>query len=187
VSFSIISSQSKKPSKNLSLDFKNSNFNSINLYLANCSDDFWFEIFRNHTVEENYTIFLEIMRNVFERFVPHRKTHVTHYPRKILSLFKKKIKAHRSGNSQKHKQLSSEWKRAILNHEIKKEEKLVANTSSKKFYDFVKKRTKVVMDDFPLKDTDGKLIFDDLDRANHFQQQFSSVFIEDKRTQPFLA
>ena len=107
------------------------------------------------------------------------------YPKEVLILLRKKRAAFRNyrkspsdSRKQRCEKLSSDLTRAIFSHHAKKEESVLANGSMKRFFQHVKSKLGSPEASISLK-IGAKLLTDDFDIAEAFNDQFSSVFVQD--------
>lgn len=155
----------------------------------------WNELFTtNFTADDIWKAFCNILDEVIDMSVPSFQVRIktrraiTRYPRPIQNLFKCKLamwkvwKANRGNTAlkQQYNQVKAECRRAVREHEIKKENEVIQSNDVGKLYRFVNKKTSCRSGIGSLRTaTAGKYATTDTEKANLLNEYFSSVCTED--------
>jgi hypothetical protein len=186
IEFSLHLSSFKSSCSNIppSFDYERGNYEEINGKLA-CVN--WDQIFHanKYQVTEIYDYFVDLITSLVNSHIPVRKFKPSlRQPKHIKRLAKQKLELYRKSKrcphlKQKYKDLSQEYDKVVLAWYESTEEKICNNKSKGCFYKYINKKLKSFPVIPPLKTGSGNLITDDEEKANMFNSQFHSTFVND--------
>ncbi len=152
----------------------------------------WDEMFVNKNVESMWSYLVEKLVECRSNFVPMRKLNKGKYPKWMKKSIKRKIKTRIKLwkrfndyptliNEAKFKKCRNEINTEIRKAKINFETKLADNIKEdpKSFYAYVRSKSKARVKIGPIKDNGGKIVSDNNEMANIFNEYFSSVFTKE--------
>lgn len=154
----------------------------------------WGSIFQKcKNVDEMYESFLKIFNEGVNTFVPVTKRKVNNKTmskntHRLLLLRRKALRRYRLTNSLHDKglfnQYSMAFSQAVINDVRNREKAILKKPNTRKFFNFVKSKTKVREQTPTLQLPDGSLVTDAGEKAKLFSEVFSSFYVADNGT-PF--
>ncbi|KAK6017038.1 hypothetical protein OSTOST_17474, partial [Ostertagia ostertagi] len=167
--------------------FSKCDYTSITNYLFNI---LWIESFESvPTVDEKYVMFLSILNDVIDKFVPWayvfpNKSNLPAYLQNMLE--HKECLLHyakSTGDWTEYKAFSSTFSDKLVKFNKSVEKKIVESKEKHRFFRFMKSRLRTKAQLSDLKDN-GRLLLNDIDKANAFAAVFSKSFLQDDDNLP---
>ena len=174
-------------------DFKTCDYSLISDILYKSDLSFCFS--QHSSIQHTYDKFISVINSVIAQHVPIRRRRNRSFaksqPKHIRGLLRQKkmlYKKIKTGNSSKaaYKSISKTYDAAVKQWNNNFESNLCKNPNSKKFYNFINSKLKSSQVIPPLKiNSDDRLAFDDLDKANLFNKSFQKFFtLDDNSSYP---
>jgi len=164
-------------------DFRRADYDRINEYL--CAVD-WNFLFADceDSVQKHWDMFVCVARTAIEnpKYVPlsRRRKAKSTLPPHILKLRKQKNALYKqSKNSFEYKQCAKEYKTALRQHYVEREESILGSGDVNALYRFARARFKSKEMVPSLQNDQGQFIVEDKDKAALLNEKFASVFTED--------
>ena len=156
----------------------------------------WFQLFEAcENVNEMYEAFLNTFNSCVEAFVPFSapnkaKNRMSKFCRKLLHKRRQALRRMRKDNSPlnraKFNTLNIKFTNAVKNDTRQTEQRILNKPDPKKFYAYVRSKTKLRPKIPTLKQEDGTYALSDVDKANLFNAFFVSNFSTDNGHPPLL-
>ena len=134
------------------------------------------------SVKTIYNVFLGIMHQLFKEYIPIAKVRPKNRTSKKITrlakekkLLYKKLKSDRTLKSQ-YKMLSKQYDKEVKAWNEITEQRICETKDQKYFYKYINKKLNSHNEIPPLKLDDGTLMVEDIDKANHLNDAFQSVF-----------
>jgi len=169
-------------------DFHRADYDRINEYLCAVDWNFLFADCEDN-VQKHWDMFLCVTRTAIEnpKYVPirRRRKAKSTLPPQILKLRKQKTALYRQGkNSFEYKQCAKEYKIALRQHYVEREESVLGSGDVNALYRFARARFKSKEMVPSLRNDQGQFVVDDIDKAELLNDKFASVFTEDDGSLP---
>ena len=173
-------------------NFRKADYSKISDYIKNID---WFSVLEscNGDVESFWKSLTSIFDYCIEQFVPKYKNrrHKSKYPKNIRCLALKKRCAYRHHKSTpnrdtkaKFTKLSRDYNAAIKSFNTQREQSLLDEPSLAKFYSFINSKLQNHSTTPSMKDQNGNIITSAKEKANVFNNYFSTVFTKDDGLTP---
>ena len=165
-------------------NYERGNYDEINAQITSVDWNYVFHCNR-YQVEEIYDYFLDLVHSLVSSYIPVRRFKPKMIqPSHIKSLAREKLKLYQKYKQfpqfkQDYKTISKKYDQEVLAWYESTEEKICNNWSKSGFYKYVNKKLKSFPVIPPLQTEKGNLLTDDEEKANAFNRQFQSVFVED--------
>jgi Endonuclease-reverse transcriptase len=181
-------SYKSKLKKTNRLNFRKTDFNSLNNFLLNTN---WFLLFSQYNnVEEVWGVFIQVLYDGINLFVPVLRTNYSKHrviiPKLIKRLINKKNKAWRLfqrtrsvAARNKFLCISKQCKFKIKENVRNKISSLCLNRNTKRFYNFVNSSIGRDNPQIYIKSNDNKTVLSDFDAAQEFASFFHSIYSKD--------
>lgn len=151
----------------------------------------WEFVMDHGDIEAQYTNFIEAVHFAIQEFVPMQKSRTQNtYSHETKQLFKHKRKAFRHWkrtgtdiDKANYKELQRKSQRLARRDTKDYEQRLLGSGNDKRFYSYIKRKTKP-NDVIPALKDNTTLIVDEFQKASHFNNYFSSVFTPDDGISP---
>jgi hypothetical protein len=176
-------------------DFKNANYEMMELYL--CSIDWVYEFSFVFNVEDYYSILLNHLSYAIQLYVPLKKMpkpglyRAKRYPKKVRQLLNHKARMWKRWRVSRdilakraYESYAIKCKNAINQYQSDLEHELVLSNDLGKFYRFVNNKLSSHVNTPPVKGMHGNLVSNPTDKSNLFNQYFASVFTVDDGKSP---
>ena len=172
------------------LNFFAADYSKINSYLLNVD---WTEIFKtNNNNDLLFNSFTQVLQNSISQYVPltrnSNKIKLPIHLKKLLTQKQTLYKQSKIDHSLKfkYKIIDKFYRQEIKNHLKQQEEKIIFSNSSNGLYKFINKKLRNFRHIPPLKDKDGLIFTEPLEKSNYLNSFFSTVFQKDDGITPHL-
>ena len=167
--------------------YRKGNYDAMNGVLSMIS---WDKLFvdNDYNVQKIYDGFLSLIHSLIECYVPKNKiSHRPKHNKTLKALAKKKANLYRKYKADRslkaeYKNLSKLYDKEVQAFHDKIEDSVCSSNNLSSFYKYTNKKLKVTSSIPPIVSEDGDLLTDNIEKADHFNNTFQSVFIQDNGT-----